>query len=199
MSDTKENPTTSSYIPRAGATLPGPPQPACNRERGGATPGPVLPPNPPLPRAGSTRGMAKGPAKHARPTAGPMTTRMLSNNGPEYYLPRGASRNTCNAGPAHTSSGKVKRLGCRGGFGTYNLREWYEGHIPRRKLTASMSGRGAATLPGIPILRSPTRGTRRTTGSPHGATPTPCQRARMCHAEPSPPRWTERPGTTARG
>ena len=37
------------------------------------------------------------------------------------------------------------------GFGTYNLREWYEGHTPRRKLTASIRKRGAATLPGIRI------------------------------------------------
>ena len=30
MLNTNENPMTSSYIPRAGSTLPGPPQPACN-------------------------------------------------------------------------------------------------------------------------------------------------------------------------
>ena len=101
-------------------------------------------------------------------------------------------------GPAHTSSGKVKRLGRRGAFGTYNLRKWYEGHTPRRKLTASTSGRGAARLPGIPIAGNPNRGTRGTTGLPHGATPVPCQRAQMCYAEPSPPRRTERPGATAR-
>ena len=101
-------------------------------------------------------------------------------------------------GPVHTSSGKVKRLGPRGGFGTHNLREWYEGQTPRRKLTPSISGRGAATLPSIPILRNPTRGTQGTTGSPHGATPTPYQRAPMCYAEPSSPRRTERPGRTAR-
>ena len=101
-------------------------------------------------------------------------------------------------GPAHTSSGKVNHLGRWGGFGTCNLREWWEGHTPRRKLTASRSGRGAATLPGIPVLQNHTRGTKGTTGSPHGATATPCQQARMCYAEPSPPRRTERPGTKAR-
>ena len=197
MSRTNESPTTSSYIRRAGATLPEPPQPACNSERGGTTPGPVLPPHPPLLRAGSTRDQAKGPAKHARPTAKPMTTRMLTNNRPEYYHPRRASRVRAPRGPARTSSGKVTRLGRRGGYGTYNLREWYEGHDPRRKLTKSLSGRGAATLPGIPVLRNSTRGTQGTTGAPHGATPTPNQRARICYAEPNPPRRTERPGTTA--
>ena len=79
MSDRKKTPTTSSRIPRAGAALPGPPRPACNRERGSATPGPVIPPDPPLPRNGSARGRAKGPAKHAGPTAGPMTTGVLSS------------------------------------------------------------------------------------------------------------------------
>ena len=52
-------------------------------------------------------------------------------------------------------------------------------------------------LPGIPVLRNPTRGTQGATGSPHGATPTPYQRARICYAEPNPPHRTERPGTTA--
>ena len=79
VSNANKNPTTSTHIPRAGATLTGPPQPACNRERGGAKPRPVIPPDPPLPRTGSTRGQAKGPAKHAEPTAGQMTTGMLSN------------------------------------------------------------------------------------------------------------------------
>ena len=65
-------------------------------------------------------------------------------------------------GRTRTSSGKVNRLGRWGGFGKYNLREWYEGHIPRRKLT------GAWTLPSIPFLRTSTRGTQGTTGSPHG-------------------------------
>ena len=176
MSNTNENPTTGPYIPRAGATLPGPLQPACNRERVGATPGPVLPPNPPLPRAGSTGGRANGPAKHAGPRAGLMTTKMLSNNRPEYYLPSRAYRDTCTAGTGAHLLQNVQRLGRRGGFGTYNLHEIYEGHTPRRKLTASMSGRGAATLPGIPILRNPTRGTRGTTGSPQGPTPSPASR-----------------------
>ena len=39
--------------------------------------GPVLPPDPPLLRTRPTRGRAKGPAKHAGPRAGPMTTGML--------------------------------------------------------------------------------------------------------------------------
>ena len=78
MSDTNKTPTTSSHIPRAGAALPETPRPACNRERGSATPGPVIPPDPPLPRNGSARGRANWPAKHAGPTAGPMTTGVLS-------------------------------------------------------------------------------------------------------------------------
>ena len=79
MSDTKKTPTTSSHIPQAGDTLPGPPRPACNRERGSATPEHVIPPDPPLPRNRSARGRAKGPAEHAGPTAGPMTTGVLSS------------------------------------------------------------------------------------------------------------------------
>ena len=78
-SDTNKTPTTSSHIPRAGAALPGPPRPTCNRERGSAKPGPVIPPDPPLPRNGSARGRAKELAKHAGPTAGLMTTGVLSN------------------------------------------------------------------------------------------------------------------------
>ena len=79
MADKKKTPTTSFHIPGAGAALPGPPRPACNRERGSATPGPLIPPDLPLPRNGSARGRAKGPAKHAGPTPGPMTTGVLSN------------------------------------------------------------------------------------------------------------------------
>ena len=75
----EKTPTTSSDIPQAGAALPGPPGPACNGERGSATPGPIVPPDPPLPRNESARGRAKGPAKHAGPTARPMTTGVLSN------------------------------------------------------------------------------------------------------------------------
>ena len=93
--------------------------------------------------------------------------------------------------------GKLHALDARGGYGTYNLRELYERRAPRRKLTKSLSGRGAATLPDFPVLRSPTRGTRGATSSPHGATPTPYQQARICYAEPKPPRRTERPGITA--
>ena len=137
------------------------------------------------------------PAKQAGPTAGLVTTRMLTKNCPEYYHPTRASGVRAPRGPARTSSRKVARLGRRGGYGIYNLRVWYEGHAPRRKLTKSMSERGAATLPVIPILRNPNWGTRGNTGSPQGATPTPCQRARMCYAESNPPRRTERPGTTA--
>ena len=79
VSDTKKTPTTSSHMPRAGAALPGTPQPACNRERGSATPGPVIPPDPPPPRNGSARGRAKGRAEDAGPTDEPMTTEVLSN------------------------------------------------------------------------------------------------------------------------
>ena len=83
---------------------------------------------------------------------------------------------------------KVTRLGRWWGYGTYKLRERYEGHAPGRKLTKTFSGRGVATLPGVPVLRNATRGTREATGSPQGATPTRYQRARMCYAEPNPPR-----------
>ena len=90
--------------------------------------------------------------------------------------------------------------GTLGGLGTYNLREWYEGHTPRGKLTASRSERGASILPSTPLLQNPTRGTQGATGSPHGAhkPASPCQQAQMCYAEPSPPHRTERPGTRAR-
>ena len=53
-------------------------------------------------------------------------------------------------------------------------------------------------MPGIPILRNRTRGTRGTSDSQHGATPTPCQRAQMCYAEPNPPRQTEAHHSTSR-
>ena len=139
------------------------------------------------------KGPGKGPGQ-TRGTHGRVDNHENVNEQSSRVLP---SKGSIPRGPAHTSSGKVKRLGRRGGYGAYNLRKWYEGHTPHRKLTTSISGRGAATLPGIPILRSPTRGTRGTTGSPHGATPTPCQRARVCYAEPNPPRRTEHPGTTA--
>ena len=141
MLSTNESPTTSSYIPRTGAAPPGPPQPACNSGRGGTTPRPVSPPHPRLPRAGSTMDQARGPATHARLTAGLMTTRMLSNNRPEYYHPRKASRGTCTAGTGAHLLRESYTPGTPGGYGTYNLREWYDGHAPRRKLTKSLSGR----------------------------------------------------------
>ena len=110
MSERNENPTTSSHIPRAGAALPRPPRPACKRERGSATPGPVVPPDPPLPRTGSARGRAKGPAKHTWPTAGLMTTEVLSSTGirqiralalGEQLQP--ANRTQTEAGAAHAA------------------------------------------------------------------------------------------------
>ena len=111
VSSTHGNPTTSSYNPPGKGHASRTPRPTCSRERGGATPGPVLPPHPPLPRAGSTRGRAKGPAKYAEPAAGPITTRMLTNHRPEYYRPGRASGDECTAGTsAHLLRG-VERLG----------------------------------------------------------------------------------------
>ena len=65
--------------PRRGAHFPDPRDPPATGKGGSATPGPVIPPDPPLPRNGSARGRAKGPAKHAGPTAEPMTAGVLSN------------------------------------------------------------------------------------------------------------------------
>ena len=59
--------------------FPDPRDPPATGKGGSATPGPVIPPDPPLPRNGSARGRAKGPAKHAELTAQPMTTGVLSN------------------------------------------------------------------------------------------------------------------------
>ena len=111
VSSTHGKPTTSSHNPPGEGHASWTPRPTCSRERGGATPGPVLPPHPPLPRAGSTRGRAKGPAKYAEPAAGPITTRMLTNHRPEYYRPGQASGDKCTAGTsAHLRRG-VERLG----------------------------------------------------------------------------------------
>ena len=111
VSSTHGNPTTSSYKPPGEGHASRTPRPTCSRERGGATPGPVLPPHPPLPRAGSTRGRAKSPAKYAEPAAGLITTRMLTNHRPEYYRPGRASGDNCTAGTsAHLLPG-VERLG----------------------------------------------------------------------------------------
>ena len=56
-----------------------PRDPPATGKGGSATPGPVIPPDPPLQRNGSTRGRAKGPAIHAGPTAKPMTAGVLSS------------------------------------------------------------------------------------------------------------------------
>ena len=50
-----------------------------------------------LPQTGHTMDRAKGPAKHAGPTARPMTTGMLSRSRQEHYTPRRESRDTCAA------------------------------------------------------------------------------------------------------
>ena len=111
VSSTHGNPTTSSCNPPGEGHASRTPRPTCSRERGGATPAPVLPPHPPLPRAGSTRGRAKCPAKYADPAAGPITTRMLTNHRPGYYRPGRASGDKCTAGTsAHLRRG-VGRLG----------------------------------------------------------------------------------------
>ena len=91
---TKRLPPTS---PGPGPRFPDPRNPPATANEAAPRPD-VLPPHPPLPRAGSTRDQAKGQAKHAGPTAGPMTTRMLTNNRPQYYHPRRAFRGTCTAG-----------------------------------------------------------------------------------------------------
>ena len=111
VSSTHGNPMTCSYNPPGEGQASRTPRPTCSREQGGATPGPVLPPHPPLPRAGSTRGRAKGPAKYAEPAAGPITTRTLTNHRHEYYRPGRASGDKCTAGTsAHLRRG-VERLG----------------------------------------------------------------------------------------
>ena len=98
MSNTKNDPTNSSHIPRAGPTTPGPPQYAHDREEDEARQEPVLPPNPPLPQARLTIDRAKGAAKHAGPMGKPMTTGVLSRSRQDFYLPRQGSRNTCATG-----------------------------------------------------------------------------------------------------
>ena len=65
--------------PGRGPHFQDPRDPPATGKGGSATPGPVIPPDPPLPRNRSARGRAKGPAKHAGPTAEPMTTGVLSN------------------------------------------------------------------------------------------------------------------------
>ena len=70
---------TSSHIPRNGPYFPDPRDPSATGKGGSTTPGPVIPPDPLLPRNGSMKGRAKGPASHAGPKAKPMTARVLSN------------------------------------------------------------------------------------------------------------------------
>ena len=110
VSSTHGNPTTSSYNPPGEGHASRTPRPTCSRERGGATPGPVHPPHPPLPRAESTRGRAKGPAKYAEPAAGPITTRIIKNHQPEYYRPGRASGDKCTAGTSAVRRWGVERL-----------------------------------------------------------------------------------------
>ena len=57
-----------------------PSDPPATWKGGSATPGTAIPPDLPLPRNGSARGRAKGPAKHAEPAAEPMTMGVLSNS-----------------------------------------------------------------------------------------------------------------------
>ena len=66
--------------PRREPHFPDPSDPPATRKGGSATPGAAIPPDPPLPRNGSARGWAKGPAKHAEPAAESMTTGVLSNS-----------------------------------------------------------------------------------------------------------------------
>ena len=66
--------------PGQGPHFPDPSNPPATRNGGSATPRTAIPPDPPLPRNGSARGRAKGPAKHGEPAAEPMTTGVLSNS-----------------------------------------------------------------------------------------------------------------------
>ena len=66
--------------PGRGPHFPDFSDPPATRKWGSARPGTAIPPDPPLPRNGSERGRAKGPAKHAEPAAKPMTTGVLSNS-----------------------------------------------------------------------------------------------------------------------
>ena len=66
--------------PGRGPHFPDLSYPPAIRKGGSATPGTAIPPDPPLPRNGSARGRAEGPATHAEPAAEPMTTGVLSNS-----------------------------------------------------------------------------------------------------------------------
>ena len=66
--------------PGRGAHFPDPSDPPATRKGGSATPWAAIPPDPPLPRNGSARGRAKGPAKQAEPAAERMTTGLLSKS-----------------------------------------------------------------------------------------------------------------------
>ena len=61
-----------------------------------------------------------------------------------------------------------------------------------------MRGRGAATLPGTPVLHNPTRGMRGATSSPHRPRQPPCQQARVCYAEPNTSDGASRHHSTSR-
>ena len=63
--------------PGRGPHFPDPRDPPATGKGGSAAPGPVIPPDPPLPRNGSARGRVNRPAKHAGPTAEPITTGVL--------------------------------------------------------------------------------------------------------------------------
>ena len=201
MSKTNKNPTNSSHIPRAGATLLGPPQPARDRERDDAQHEPVLPPDPPLPRTGPTRGPGQGASQtrgtHGRADDHGNDIEQLSRVLPSKARIKGYVRRwdrrapppaKLNAWDAWTDSAHVT---CENGA---------KENIPRRRLTASRSVRGASTLASIPFLRTPIWGTQGTKGSPHGTREAAgyCQRARVCYAGSSLPHRTERPDTRAR-
>ena len=62
-----------------GRHFPDPRDPPATGKGGSATPGHVIPPDPSLPRNGSTRVRAKGPAVHTGPTAKLMTPGVLSS------------------------------------------------------------------------------------------------------------------------
>ena len=112
VSSTHGNHTTSSYNPPGEGHASRTPRPTCSRERGGATPGPVLPPHPLLPRARSTRGRAKGPGQ-IRGTSGRADNHKNVNVPPAtvYYRRERASGDKCTAGTsAHPLQG-VERLG----------------------------------------------------------------------------------------
>ena len=96
--------------------------------------------------------------------------------------------------------GKLNAWDAWGGFCTCNLRKWYEGHTPRRKLTVSRSERGAASLPVISVLRNLNRGTQKShkPATLGDADPLPAGTDVLRRAQPATPDRTCRHQSTGR-